>query len=419
MNFPTGAEIRKCFDFKENFRDLFISKGSLTSLDGWRALARIWVSLNHNLILIGTTFPLLQKRMVTDTLGRLSCHGNFGVDILFVLSGFLIGGILIRDKLRGRKINFRRFYLRRAFRILPVYFLSILIAVIANFQNLLPPDYYAGSLIPNLFFVNNFVPFHLEFMAWTWSLAIEEQFYIWCPIFISICGLGLKRFITSFLLLFLGLKTIHLFLLFNSGLSIFWTEFSVFGASDYERYFVFIYANSFVRFSQILIGVAFAYIFEKKKDAFFFSRPILPWLMVGGAASCLFFILHYMNYESTDTKNYLFEFFYRDLFALCTAILILASIHLQKLKTFFSARFFTPLSNLSYGTYVIHLLLVHFTLYNFYPHIRDFIWSNGAQGSNLQTFFFGVTSLVFGFLAAVPLYLLIEKPFLNLREHFS
>ena len=128
-----------------------------------------------------------------------------GVDLFFVLSGFLIGGILI-DNVRSPKL-FGVFYLRRAFRIIPAYWLLIATFVLARLFDArvrfgLLQYLYDPNPLPVwrfVLFIQNFV------MAWkrsidpvwlvaTWSLAVEEQFYLMVPLFI--------RYLTRYLVPF-------------------------------------------------------------------------------------------------------------------------------------------------------------------------------------------------------------------------
>ena len=107
-------------------------------------------------------------------LGRVSYFGSLGVDIFFVLSGFLITSLLIKD--RKKPAYYKDFYWKRALRILPLYFLFLLITLIA-YKHSLAFVAFAALFLANfstVFGVNNFgSPF--------WSLAVEEQFYVLWP----------------------------------------------------------------------------------------------------------------------------------------------------------------------------------------------------------------------------------------------
>ena len=124
----------------------------------------------------------------------LPVPGGFaGVDVFFVISGFLIGGI-IRRELRAGEFSFARFYERRARRILPALTVVLLATVPAAFVWLLPSQLrdYDESLRGAMLFASNFVfagqsgyfesAAELKPLLHTWSLAVEEQFYIVIPV---------------------------------------------------------------------------------------------------------------------------------------------------------------------------------------------------------------------------------------------
>ena len=135
--------------------------------------------------------------------------GFIGVDVFFVLSGFFITGILIRERTTTRKISFQNFYVRRAKRILPSALLVLVVTVLVSYT-LLPAIRARETLIDALYaavFVSNFrfesvgadyfqqdqPPSPLQHY---WSLSIEEQFYfVWPALLVAIFALtrGLRR----------------------------------------------------------------------------------------------------------------------------------------------------------------------------------------------------------------------------------
>ncbi|MFZ0297346.1 MAG: acyltransferase family protein [Candidatus Sulfotelmatobacter sp.] len=145
-------------------------------IDGLRAIAIIPVVLFHA--------------------GVLHVAGGFvGVDVFFVISGFLITGILLED-IRKDRFSIAKFYERRARRILPALFAVLSFASLAAYKLLLPNDLhdFGHSLISTLFFFSNITfskemgyfdgPAELKPLLHTWSLAVEEQFYIVYPLFL-------------------------------------------------------------------------------------------------------------------------------------------------------------------------------------------------------------------------------------------
>lgn len=116
-------------------------------------------------------------------------HGNLGVDLFFVISGYLVGGALMKDFLLDRKINFFRFVLRRGFKIWPSYYVFFFIAFILSslfFTGSLEGQKLHFSELPRyLFWYRNFTGFPMRFsFDHVWSLCIEEHFYILLPLLI-------------------------------------------------------------------------------------------------------------------------------------------------------------------------------------------------------------------------------------------
>ena len=153
-------------------------------LDGIRGLAIAMVLVWHYI-----TVPFSESSSpVLRFLSHVTLQSWSGVDLFFVLSGFLIGGILIDAK--GSEHYFRTFYIRRAFRILPIYVVACLAYfpvsrwALSGFQGTMKPamPWYIYAT-----FTQNFWLASGRWHVWrspTWSLAIEEQFYVTLPLLI-------------------------------------------------------------------------------------------------------------------------------------------------------------------------------------------------------------------------------------------
>lgn len=119
--------------------------------------------------------------------------GGRGVDLFFVLSGFLVGGLLLKEYRDTGAVNGRRFLIRRAFKIWPAYYVFILFNAVARHHPL------NTFLLANLLHLQNYMGSSL---AQTWSLAIEEHFYIFLSLFLV--WAARKRFSATRLLQILG-----------------------------------------------------------------------------------------------------------------------------------------------------------------------------------------------------------------------
>jgi peptidoglycan/LPS O-acetylase OafA/YrhL len=144
--------------------------GQRPALDGVRAIAVLAVMAHHGYV------PFFRG-------------GSIGVDIFFVLSGFLITGLLLEEWEKTSGISFRKFYLRRALRLLPALVVLLLFVEVYSLVILRGPRLWEiqKAVLAVLFYVANWVsimhPDRLGPLSHAWSLSIEEQFYLlWPPV---------------------------------------------------------------------------------------------------------------------------------------------------------------------------------------------------------------------------------------------
>ena len=212
----------------------------LPSLDGFRALAIILTIFTH----------------VTQT-----HFGALGVQAFFVISGFLITTLLLKEKLNKGGIALKKFYIRRFFRIIPVAWLYCLVVVIVNivthFQ--IPLISYLSAF---LFFRNIYSDSWLY--GHYWSISVEEQYYIIFPSILK--RASLKTYIL-FLLSFLGV--ILLISYFSGYFFSFKTNTSKHDVGHYVHYIVFL-----TKFDGIIIGSLFSIIAFKQFITYKITKPL-------------------------------------------------------------------------------------------------------------------------------------------------
>jgi peptidoglycan/LPS O-acetylase OafA/YrhL len=143
----------------------------LPGLDLLRAIAITWVMLFHSFIVGG----------LGENFTWLSTYGWVGVDIFFVLSGFLIGSQLLRPLHRGEPLRIGAFYVRRAWRILPAF--AIVLAIYVCFPSMreapgLQPWWQFATFTMNLLVDYT----HNQAFSHAWSLCVEEHFYLVFPL---------------------------------------------------------------------------------------------------------------------------------------------------------------------------------------------------------------------------------------------
>jgi peptidoglycan/LPS O-acetylase OafA/YrhL len=158
-------------------------RGHLPALDGLRGVAVLLVMLLH----FTTSMPL-PARSLAGGIRRALQFGWVGVDLFFVLSGFLITGILADN--RSAPGFFATFYARRALRILPIYVAALLVVFHLVPLVLGPVDADSRTELAFWLFVANFreLSYGLaKLVGHFWSLAIEEQFYLVWPLIVVAC----------------------------------------------------------------------------------------------------------------------------------------------------------------------------------------------------------------------------------------
>ncbi|HEX3799557.1 MAG TPA: acyltransferase [Verrucomicrobiae bacterium] len=155
----------------------------IPSLDGMRAVSIMVVLFAH---------AFQTKNFPTLSVHRLSllADGKLGVRVFFVISGFLITTLLLKEKAKTGRISLTAFYKRRVLRILPVYYFYIL--VIAIVCGLMLHEIPASTYISASTFTTNWWGVWSKPFTWplehTWSLAMEEQFYLTWPVLLACAG---------------------------------------------------------------------------------------------------------------------------------------------------------------------------------------------------------------------------------------
>ncbi|WP_051972031.1 acyltransferase [Massilia sp. 9096] len=206
----------------------------LRGLDLLRAAAIVLVMMSHYAGFVAGA----------PVFGALGAVGWAGVDLFFVLSGYLIGNQLLAPVARGETLSLKVFFARRLLRTLPNYYVVLAVYV------LLPHSPIAGSTLPPLWkmltFTQNIGLAYGQTFSHSWSLCIEEQFYVVLPLAV----LAFARLKRSPRLAWCVLGGAILFGV--AARAVAWLDYG------HEAFSAEVYYSSFGRFDELLPGVAIA-----------------------------------------------------------------------------------------------------------------------------------------------------------------
>lgn len=309
-----------------------------------------------------------------------------GVCIFFVLSGFLIGGIIINsvEKRGFNRSELFTFWIRRWFRTLPNYYLFLFIIAILN--KILIKGFPFKIILSYLFFSQNlFTDMKVSFFGESWSLSVEEWFYITIPLllFVAVNFLSIK-FKKSVIILSI------LILLFSTFLRYYMYLGHFPKIQDYTRVVT-------MRMDNLMYGVIGAYISIYYKD--FWKKYKFQFLILGILLLITWRILYYQfpNIEGFFYSNIFFPLF-------CTGILfLLPALSQYNLKKYNKlAIAVTYISLISYSLYLIHYslvkkLLIDNLLFSLEDHTvitmilkNTFYWTVSIIGSLLMYKYFEI-----------------------------
>lgn len=420
----TPASISSYFNIHHNWTHLARRPGfQQPVIDGVRAIAVLWVVVLHVYFFHLWIYPEQAVFMFTNPLTAWLVNGMLGVDLFFVISGFLIGSILFGEyKQSGGGLVFSRFYVRRFLRLIPVYTVVMLLGL--YFLHDLPgrPKWAnAENLWANILYVNNFLSIAKQYLGWCWSLAIEEQFYLLLPACILLfmgLGKGRLRILIALMGLSLAIRyaVIHL-----SGIVPPYRFIAL--SPAWNRWFDVVYDKPWMRFGGLLAGATGAYLntfFAAQLKSFFAHTARVTVI----ALVCVAIMVHIaytpMGSVFFDRIPYLARELWwtcvHDAFSLSAIFLILAAMHTPRLFGGLLARFlswkgFYPIAQISYSVYLVHEMIFMWLFPRLAPAFAPRLgaWSAmAAAGAIGLAMVFGLASL---------LYVLIERPCMRMRSH--
>ncbi len=345
-------------------------------IDGLRAIAVGCVILYHAQITI---------------LGQQPFKGGFiGVDIFFVISGYLITSIILKELITNGSFSFRYFYERRIRRIIPVLLFVILVSLPFAWIYLLPSSFidFSKSILYSLGFISNYY-FHysgqqygadsglLKPFLHTWSLSVEEQFYILFPIAILIVFKYYRKYLVHILIIGFVISL---------GLAD-WSSRNHPSISFYSIH---------TRMWELLIGSILAYYeivkgHRSQNQTLNSLLPFIGLILIGH--SVLFFndkILHPSFYTLSPIIGVCLIIWFSNKNELVTKIL--------------STKLFVGMGLISYSLYLWHYPIFAFTRHT---------------GLTIGSMIGKLSLIPILFICSIVSYYLIEKPFRNKKNDFK
>jgi peptidoglycan/LPS O-acetylase OafA/YrhL len=360
------------------------------NLDGLRFIAFFYVFLFHSFF---TTPDSLTTNAVYALLHFLTANGDLGVSLFFVLSGFLITLLLLQEERTTGTINIRFFYIRRVLRIWPLYYLTLFFGF-ALFPLLLRsngiPFTETANPLSYLFFLGNFDIINREpassSLAVLWSVAIEEQFYLFWPLLLQLFKRQRPVLFVLIIALSLVFRAFHL----EDSAVLFYHTMSVSGdlviggflgwlcfTRGWEQQSICFRYYPVIRFTTLVLLISIT-LFRKQ----LFAWPTLM-LFERLIIAALFAVL---LFDQTYAKRPLFQ--------------------LSK------NRFATTWGQYSYGLYCLHIpAMVFSTGLTMFMHHLPPLWNSA--------FLLPLFTLILSMVLSYSSFHLLEKPFLKLKKKFT
>ena len=366
--------------------------GQMPELDGLRGIAVILVLFRH------AVRPFLDKGEIpTPFLGWdysiFMANGWIGVDLFFVLSGFLITFHILRLHDRhGGRWHWKPYLQKRALRIVPAYYAVLFLAVAGAFPYFeVAPELLGLRVVYHMLILQDYLPANI--VVAFWSLGVEEKFYLLAPLLIlaradarSLSG----RMITISMLLFLGIAVRVL------------TAIEATDIDSYQQFFNAFRSPFHMTMDPILFGVLIALVYRSKHEC-----PILTSRAVAALAfwiGAILFVVLSCSHEMMRDITWWDKTIQPTVVAFTFAAITYGLVFGGGPGALFRSTVLFVTARISYSLYLIHMPLVPLSL----------VLAESIAPGNFLLFLilFTVISVV----AALILHFAVEKPFLGIKD---
>lgn len=362
----------------------------IPQIDGLRAIASLLVVSFHYI-----NYQLTNSHTTIGKIfAKLFSFGWAGVDLFFVLSGFLIGSILISNK--GKVNYFSTFYIRRFVRIIPNYYLLVVLFILLSSIPFFKNDSFitGNSIIPYWGYFtmlqNVFMAMYKNMgnaaMSVTWSIAIEEQFYLIIPFLIYILN---KKYLSYLLILCIVAANFFRWHYTNPAV--------VFNIPAYVLLPC--------RMDAISVGVFIASINSNKSLQIFAKQYIRQIYAIMACIAVVCVVMFTLYQDIGVIRNSLFAIFF--------GCLIILGIGLPNslYGKLLSINWLTWIGKISYSLYLFHFLILGI--------FKNIAFEYVSYTSSIVLFITTILALSFSFLFSWLVYKYLETPAVLLGKRFN
>lgn len=356
--------------------------------DGLRCFSVLWVLIAH--LHINAPFPI----------SFMMARGWVGVDIFFVLSGFLITTLLLREQDKTGSVNIKYFFIRRTLRIWPAYYLTIFLYLLIGFIDFEINSNHANIdnvldrlviLVPFLTNINvSLTGVENTIFLHSWSLALEEQFYLFWPFVFVLLGKHRSLYFAIGVIL----------------LCLFWRSYLAFTYEQGVPVMIRTFYGFDTRVDTIMMGCLLALLMQKHTFVKIASRITqLPLFFQIFSLSFIFLIYkipRWSGYFGNSIGYTLLGFL---IAGLITFLLFNSD---GKISNILSQKLFVYIGKISFGIYLYHILIRNFFMDLFIP-----------SDSSLVYLTYSVSVILGSILFAHLSYTLFEKRILFLKSKFK
>jgi len=346
-------------------------------LDILRFFAFFGIFLSHSLPLDPAIYSRYQlPHWFGQSMEVIAAFGRFGITLFFVLSGYLITTLLLRERWTKGDVDLRAFYFRRALRIWPLYFLVLFLALILPWGGRLPIPYFLGYVLLVGNWLTTIWGAPASWASILWTIAMVQQFYLFWPLVIKFFSRNARLYVAISMVLLAVVARLYL---------------AVGALSSYT-----VYPDTIAELDSIGVGILCALALKGSVPELAIGKRLLlvytGFVLLLGCAylgrveSPLFVVIGYPG-----------------------AVVGCLALFLAICGTSFTARPLVHLGKISYGLYVFHVLALRMM--------------GSAMGSKAGTPFrflvYWCGSLLLTLALASASYRWLETPFLRIKQRYT